>query len=91
MLEFYLYILYSKLLNKYYVGYTGDKLEERLRKHNSNHKGFTSRASDWEIVFTEQIGSKEEAYARERQIKKWKSRKMIEVLIQSIPIKSGGS
>ncbi|MBK9670737.1 MAG: GIY-YIG nuclease family protein [Bacteroidetes bacterium] len=40
---FYVYILFSSLANKYYVGYTGDKLSTRLQKHNSNHKGFTGK------------------------------------------------
>jgi predicted GIY-YIG superfamily endonuclease len=44
---FHFYILRSETLQKYYLGHTGDTLEERLRKHNSNHKGFTGRADDW--------------------------------------------
>ncbi|WP_207422150.1 GIY-YIG nuclease family protein [Desertivirga brevis] len=34
------YILYSSSLNKYYIGSTSN-LPERLRKHNTKHKGFT--------------------------------------------------
>ena len=45
------------------------------------HKGYTSKANDWELVYSETYNSKPEAYARERQIKKWKSRVMIEKLI----------
>jgi len=56
-------------------------LEERLRKHNSKHKGFTGKSADWKIVYTECFLSKSDAYARERQVKAWKSRKLIEVLI----------
>ena len=77
---YYFYILYSKSIDKYYIGHTGD-LSERLRKHNANHKGFTGQADDWEIVYTETFQSKESAYKRERQVKKWKSRKAIERLI----------
>ena len=77
------YILYSSILNKYYVGHTGDKLAERLRKHNSDHKGFTGGVGDWKVVYTESFDIKEEAYRREREIKNWKSRKLIEKLIGS--------
>jgi putative endonuclease len=63
------------------VGHTGDTIEERLRKHNSDHKGFTGKAGDWQIVYIEKYSTKEEAYARERTVKKWKSRVMIEALI----------
>jgi putative endonuclease len=42
----YFYILYSKELNQYYIGHTSESLEERLRKHLSNHTGFTAKAKD---------------------------------------------
>ncbi|MGY6522384.1 MAG: GIY-YIG nuclease family protein [Mongoliitalea sp.] len=39
----YFYILYSQTLDKYYLGHTCDILEDRLRRHLSNHKGFTGK------------------------------------------------
>ena len=78
-----LYILYSNKLDNFYVGATCDDIKERLRRHNSNHKGFTGRVSDWEVVYSEKFDSKESAFAREKEVKKWKSRKMIEHLIKS--------
>jgi putative endonuclease len=80
---FFLYILFSISKNKYYVGSTGDTLEERIRKHNSNHKGFTGGIGDWELKYSEKYSSKTEALKRENEIKKWKSRKLIEKLITS--------
>ncbi|RZK48188.1 MAG: GIY-YIG nuclease family protein [Pedobacter sp.] len=79
---FYLYILYSISRDKYYVGSTNN-LVERFKTHNSNHRGFTGRTGDWEIVYTENYLTREDAYARERAIKKWKSRRLIEKLIGS--------
>ena len=76
------YILYSPSIDKYYIGHTCDLLPERLRKHNANHKGFTGKANDWQFALTEEYKSKSEAYRRELQIKKWKSRKRIEALIK---------
>ena len=80
MKMFYFYILYSEKLDKFYIGYTSD-LQDRLRKHNSNHKGFTGKVEDWDIVYSEEYTSKELAYARERQVKKWKSKVRIKELI----------
>ncbi|MDE0537033.1 GIY-YIG nuclease family protein [Tenacibaculum sp. L6] len=80
-MNYFVYILYSKTLDKYYIGSTND-VENRLRKHLSNHKGYTSKAKDWIVVYQEVCGSKELAIKREFTIKKWKSRKMIEVLIE---------
>jgi len=74
------YILFSESADKYYVGHTTEPIEERLRKHNSNHKGFTGKFADWIVVYTEVYASKQDAYRRELQVKKWKSRKMIEGL-----------
>ena len=82
MIMYYCYILYSKVLDKYYIGHTSD-LESRLKKHLTNHKGFTGIVSDWQIVYFETFENKSEAYARERAIKKRKSRKYIEKLISS--------
>jgi len=77
------YILYSVLRDHYYVGFTADELSERLRRHNNKHKGFTGSKSDWELKYFEVYPTKAEASLREREIKKWKSRKMIEKLIGS--------
>ena len=82
---FKVYILFSASLNKYYVGFTGDDISERIRKHNSNHKGFTGGIGDWELVYSENYPTKQEALAREREIKSWKSSKRIAQLVQSIP------
>ena len=91
-MNYHVYILYSAQLNKYYVGYTADELAERVRRHNSNHKGFTGGVGDWTVVFGELFDDKTKAMNREREIKSWKSRKLIERLVQSIPTdKSGGS
>jgi putative endonuclease len=78
--NYYFYIIYSQQLDKYYIGHTSD-IEERLRKHNSNHKGFTGKANDWAVVYTEIYPTKELAYAREREVKKWKSKVRITKLI----------
>ncbi|MEW4922622.1 GIY-YIG nuclease family protein [Algibacter sp. 2305UL17-15] len=79
----YTYILHSKEIDRYYVGFTSDALKERLRKHNTNHKGYTGKANDWVVVYFETYNSKKEAYAREREIKSKKSRDYIERLISS--------
>lgn len=76
------YILYSAIKDKYYLGHTCDELLSRLSKHNMHHKGFTGQVQDWKIVYTELYSTKEDAYGREREVKRWKSRKRIEKLIK---------
>jgi len=75
------YILFSKQSDKYYIGSTRDLPEERLRRHLSDYKWFTSKSKDWEIVYLEFHHEYDSAHKRELQIKSWKSRKMIEKLI----------
>ena len=77
------YILHSPTSNKYYIGHTTEPIEERLRKHNTHHNGFTGKYRDWILIYFENFLSKNEAYAREREVKRWKRRNMIEKLIRS--------
>ncbi len=77
---FYVYILFSKTQEIYYIGSTSMTFEERLRRHLSDHKGFTARAKDWEIVYQELFTDKFLAIMREQEIKKWKSKIKIEAL-----------
>ena len=81
---YFVYILYSTAKDKYYVGCT-NQLEERVRKHNSNHKGFTGGVGDWKVVHKESYELKSKGLGREKEIKNKKSRKYIEKLVQDIP------
>ena len=75
------YILYSAKIDRYYIGYTTESMTDRLQKHLRNHSGFTGQTKDWLVVYTEIFSSSSEAFARERAVKGWKSRKKIEALI----------
>ena len=79
MSKFYVYILFSESLNRYYIGST-QSIDTRLKKHLQSHKGFTAKAKDWLLVHSEAFETRTGAVRRERQIKKWKSRRMIEKL-----------
>ena len=78
----YVYILYSKRLDKYYTGIT-DNLEWRLERHNQGWGRFTKGGIPWELVYFEKYQTKSEALKREKEIKSRKSRKYIENLIVS--------
>ncbi len=75
------YILYSNSINRYYIGSTDLEIEERLKKHLSNHDGFTAKAKDWKVVYCKHHSSTSEARKNELKIKKSKSRKVIEELV----------
>jgi putative endonuclease len=61
-----------------------ENLQTRLNKHNTNHSGFTGKTLDWKIMWSEEHAGKAEALKREKQIKTWKSRKMIENMIGKV-------
>ena len=78
-----MYILHSPTLDLFYIGHTCEDLNQRLKKHLSDHKGFTSKAKDWKLVYSENFEAKSGAYKRERQIKSWKSKILINKLINA--------
>ena len=82
---FYVYTLhtFSKKCSKYYIGFTSGSVEQRLAKHLANNSGFTGKAKDWTLVHTEIFETKQQAMQREREIKNWKSHKLITRLIES--------
>ena len=79
---FYVYIIYSPSLDRYYIGHS-QNLEDRLIRHNNSGSKSTKKANDWKIVYYKSFLTRSEAVQKEIQIKKNKSRKYIEWLIQS--------
>ena len=79
---YFVYIIYSQKLDKYYIGFSTD-IESRLKKHNSISKGFTNPGKPWTLKYYEIFNSKNEALAREKQLKNWKNRRRIEDLIKA--------
>jgi putative endonuclease len=56
-------------------------LEDRIRRHNGARSKYTKIATDWKVKYTEHFTTRSGAMAREREIKRKKSRKYIEFLI----------
>ena len=81
-MEYCVYILWSEKLSRYYIGQT-ENIEERLVKHNTIDKDrndFTQKGIPWNLCFTIDCKSREQAIKIERQIKKMKSKKYIDNL-----------
>lgn len=77
---FCVYILKSKVNQKYYVGQT-ENLERRLLSHNSGYSKSTKNGAPWELIYKEEYSNRHEAVRREIEIKKMKSKIYIENLI----------
>jgi len=76
----YCYIIYSKLLDRFYVGESSD-FKQRLLFHNIGHSGFTSSANDWELYLLIECKDKLMASKIEKHIKSMKSVKYIKNLV----------
>jgi len=75
---YYIYILYSSSIDRFYIGYSADPWK-RLEQHLTNTADkYTGKANDWKLkaVF-EAAKIKGEALKIERFIKKQKSRNLI--------------
>ncbi|MBI3167188.1 MAG: GIY-YIG nuclease family protein [Chloroflexi bacterium] len=65
---FYIYILYSQSLRRYYVGST-ENVTRRLQEHNAGKSKSTRAGASWELVHTEPFETRADAMLRERKIK----------------------
>ena len=75
------YILYSELLDQYYIGQSID-IKNRIKEHNTgkyNHS-FTKRTSDWQLFFSIPCLNRSIAIRIENHIKNMHSRLYIENL-----------
>jgi putative endonuclease len=80
---FVVYVLYSKVFDKIYVGYTSD-LINRFHSHNSlSKKGFTIKYRPWEVLHVEFFDLKSAALTREKQLKTSRGRYSIREIIKS--------
>ena len=71
MENFYLYILANKPKGVLYIGITNE-LERRIQEHkNKQCKGFTYKYNVDKLVYYETFETFDEAFKRERRMKKW--------------------
>ena len=80
---YFIYAIYNSNHNKIYIGQTKD-LAERLKMHN-NHvlKGYTSRFDgNWKLIYCEELRTRSEVIAREKQLKSYRGRQFIKNFIK---------
>jgi putative endonuclease len=84
-MSFFVYILASRRNGTLYIGMT-DNLARRISEHQSGVvPGFTGRYGVKTLVWYELHESRESAFQRERQLKKWKRAWKIELIERSNP------
>ena len=84
----YVYILKSGRDSRYYVGSTND-VKRRLFQHREGKVYSTRRMLPVELIFTQEFESLSTARKIEKRIKKFKSRNIIDKIIQRGVIELG--
>ena len=78
---YYIYILYSKKLQKKYIGFSED-LKERINQHNTKKVPFTSRGTPWQLIYYQAFVNKKDAMEEEKFLKTGKGRDRMKYLLQ---------
>jgi len=65
---FYVYIIHSQRLERYYVGST-EEIERRLQEHNAGKSKSTRTGVPWKLIHKESFATRSEAMLHERKIK----------------------
>ena len=79
----FVYILFSKILNRFYIGATRLLPEQRLERHLSEYYGsekFTSKANDWLLFYSIECLTFKQALQIEQHIKRMKNKTYIQNL-----------
>ena len=79
-MNYYVYILRSLKDGKFYIGSTSH-LKTRLSFHNAGLQRSTKSRIPFELIYSEEYGSKSEALKIEKQIKSYKGGEAFKKLI----------
>jgi len=67
-MSFYVYIIYSELHDKYYIGYTHN-VSDRIKRHNDGSEKFTSPYRPWLLKCVIEKSTRSEAMILEKKLK----------------------
>lgn len=73
---FFVYILWSSKIGKFYVGSTTD-VQRRLLEHNGRHTHFTANGQPWSLIWQKELNLKAEGLLLEQKIKKRGARRYL--------------
>ncbi|HPD82853.1 MAG: GIY-YIG nuclease family protein [Alphaproteobacteria bacterium] len=80
MKHYYIYILGNWTGNVLYIGMTND-LQRRLYEHKQKLvKGFTNKYSIDKLLYHETYDTADDAIKREKQLKKWRREKKVQLI-----------
>ena len=84
-MKYKIYILFSELFKKTYVGFSEDTAK-RLAKHNNGEVTSTRKFRPWKIVFEEECNDYLEARKREKYYKSGAGRRKIKAIFDDLKL-----
>ncbi len=78
---YYVYVLYSKKVNKFYKGYSND-LKKRIFEHNNDKVRSTKFGKPWELIYYEAFIDKTDARREELFLKTGKGREKLKLKLK---------
>ena len=78
-MPFYVYIIQSDADNSYYKGFS-ENPPKRLAQHNNGECQYTSAKLLWKLVYIEELPTKREALIREKVLKKYAHKQILELV-----------
>ncbi len=78
---YYVYVLLSKLDDKFYIGFTED-LRKRLKEHNDGKSFATKCRRPFELIFYEAYRNKYDALRREKYFKSTKGKTSLKSMLK---------
>ena len=86
---FYIYIIHSVTAKKTFIGHAENPWEKLISINKDETSKYTGKQTDWELVALFEVANKEDVMSIENFIKKQKSPKLMEKLIDSSFIPAG--
>jgi putative endonuclease len=83
LIMFYVYILYSYKIDKYYIGYSENPEKRLIEKHNLGYVKSTKNGVPYILKSKKQFLTEIEAIQEERRLKKAKNRIYLKYLIDN--------
>ena len=81
-MHYYVYILYSQKLNKFYKGQTND-IEKRLKRHNDGYEKSTKSGIPWILLWNTNKSNRSEAIVLESKLKNLSRVRLLDFMLKN--------
>ena len=80
-MDYWVYILYSSPLDRFYKGQTSD-IDQRIYRHNHGHEKSTKSGSPWLLVWKTSKSSRREALLLEAKLKHLSRERLLDFMFK---------